>query len=139
MRSLIGLRSPRGRTICSIFIALAICAPIYMWSPVLADPRAAIGYSVEVIRKPGAIFAGLARDGNALLVTDLSDGRLYRRRADGQFLAFGPTLPHGIDVIGDYITEINVTSPTGIREVKRFGGADIAALIWDAIEKRMLG
>ena len=42
----------------------------------------------------------------------------------------------GIDVIGDYLTEINVTSPTGIREVKRFGGADIAALIWDAIERR---
>ena len=34
----------------------------------------------------------------------------------------------GIDVIGDYMTEINVTSPTGIREVKKFGGADIAAL-----------
>ena len=42
----------------------------------------------------------------------------------------------GIDVIGDYLTEINVTSPTGIREVKRFGGADIASLIWDAIEAR---
>jgi glutathione synthase len=40
----------------------------------------------------------------------------------------------GIDVIGDYLTEINVTSPTGIREVKRFGGADIAALFWDAVE-----
>jgi glutathione synthase len=42
----------------------------------------------------------------------------------------------GIDVIGDYLTEINVTSPTGIHEVRRFGGADIAKLIWDAIEKR---
>ena len=42
----------------------------------------------------------------------------------------------GIDVIGDYLTEINVTSPTGIWEVKRFGGADIAALVWSAIEKR---
>ena len=42
----------------------------------------------------------------------------------------------GIDVIGDYLTEINVTSPTGIHEVKRFGGPDIAALIWDAIERR---
>ena len=42
----------------------------------------------------------------------------------------------GIDVIGDYLTEINVTSPTGIREVKKFSGTDIAALIWDAIEKR---
>jgi glutathione synthase len=42
----------------------------------------------------------------------------------------------GIDVIGGYLTEINVTSPTGIREVKRFGGPDIAVMIWDAIEKR---
>lgn len=42
----------------------------------------------------------------------------------------------GIDVIGDFLTEINVTSPTGIREIRRFGGADIAALIWDAIEAR---
>ena len=33
------------------------------------------------------------------------------------------------------MTEINVTSPTGIQEVRRFGGADIAALIWDAIER----
>jgi glutathione synthase len=43
----------------------------------------------------------------------------------------------GIDVIGDYLTEINVTSPTGIQELKRFGGADGAALIWDAIEDRL--
>jgi glutathione synthase len=43
----------------------------------------------------------------------------------------------GIDVIGAYLTEINVTSPTGIREVKRFGGADIAALVWDAVEDRV--
>jgi len=42
----------------------------------------------------------------------------------------------GIDVIGGYLTEINVTSPTGIREVKRFGGPDIAVLIWDALERR---
>ncbi len=45
----------------------------------------------------------------------------------------------GIDVIGAYLTEINVTSPTGIREVKRFGGADIAAMIWDVIEDRRAG
>ena len=42
----------------------------------------------------------------------------------------------GIDVIGDYMTEINVTSPTGIREVKKFGGADIAGLFWDAVEDK---
>ncbi len=40
----------------------------------------------------------------------------------------------GIDVIGDYMTEINVTSPTGVREIKKFGGADVAALFWDAVE-----
>ena len=46
----------------------------------------------------------------------------------------------GIDVIDGYLTEINVTSPTGIRAVKNFGGADIAALIWDKIEaKRAAG
>jgi len=40
----------------------------------------------------------------------------------------------GIDVIGDVLTEINVTSPTGIREIKRLSGTDIAAMTWDAIE-----
>ncbi|MCZ2328078.1 glutathione synthase [Bartonella sp. F02] len=44
----------------------------------------------------------------------------------------------GIDVIGDYITEINVTSPTGLREIKRFDGTDIASLFWDVVEKKRL-
>jgi glutathione synthase len=43
----------------------------------------------------------------------------------------------GIDVIGPYLTEINVTSPTGIRQIKAFGGADIASLIFDAVERRV--
>ena len=42
----------------------------------------------------------------------------------------------GIDVIGDYLTEINVTSPTGIRSVKALGGPDIAAMIWERIEAK---
>jgi glutathione synthase len=42
----------------------------------------------------------------------------------------------GIDVIGEYLTEINVTSPTGIVEIRRFGGPNIAGLIWDAIEAK---
>jgi glutathione synthase len=42
----------------------------------------------------------------------------------------------GIDVIDGFLTEINVTSPTGIRAVKNLGGADIAALIWDKIEAK---
>src|SRR5690242_16863185 len=43
----------------------------------------------------------------------------------------------GIDVIDGWLTEINVTSPTGIRSIKQFGGPDIAALIWDKIEARL--
>ena len=40
----------------------------------------------------------------------------------------------GIDVIGDCLTEINVTSPTGVREILAFSGIDVAALTWDTIE-----
>jgi glutathione synthase len=45
----------------------------------------------------------------------------------------------GIDVIDGYLTEINVTSPTGIRAVKSFGGPDVAAMIWDRIERKRRG
>lgn len=43
----------------------------------------------------------------------------------------------GIDVIGDYITEINVTSPTGIQEIGRLNNDNLAAKIWDAIEAKV--
>jgi glutathione synthase len=58
-------------------------------------------------------------------------------------LAIGPELRKrgllfvGIDVIDGYLTEINVTSPTGIRAVKRLGGPDVAVAIWDAIEAKL--
>jgi glutathione synthase len=42
----------------------------------------------------------------------------------------------GIDVIGDYLTEINVTSPTGLRAIRNLGGPDIAVTIWDCIERK---
>jgi glutathione synthase len=45
----------------------------------------------------------------------------------------------GIDVIGDWLTEINVTSPTGIQELERFDGVNIAARVWEAIEARRRG
>ncbi len=57
--------------------------------------------------------------------------------------AIGPTLKEkglvfvGIDVIGDYLTEINVTSPTGIQEINRLDGAGLEKLVWDAIETRL--
>ncbi len=56
--------------------------------------------------------------------------------------AIGPELKKrglifvGIDVIGDWLTEINVTSPTGIQEIARFDGTDLAAKIWDVIEAK---
>ena len=43
----------------------------------------------------------------------------------------------GIDVIGDKLTEINVTSPTGVQEMKRFTGIDAAQLFWDAVDRRL--
>jgi glutathione synthase len=45
----------------------------------------------------------------------------------------------GIDVIGGWLTEINVTSPTGIRAIKNLGGPDVAAIIWDKIEQKRGG
>ncbi len=45
----------------------------------------------------------------------------------------------GIDVIGDWLTEINVTSPTGIQELERFDGTNAAARIWEAIEAKRAG
>ncbi|WP_050526216.1 glutathione synthase [Pseudorhodobacter aquimaris] len=56
--------------------------------------------------------------------------------------AIGPTLRDngqifvGIDVIGDWLTEINVTSPTGIQELERFDGTNTAAKLWDVIEAK---
>ena len=43
----------------------------------------------------------------------------------------------GIDVIDGWLTEINVTSPTGIQELERFDGINAAAMMWDAIERRL--
>ena len=57
--------------------------------------------------------------------------------------AIGPTLRDqgmifvGIDVIGDYLTEINVTSPTGLQEIARFDGVHIEKSIWDRIEAKV--
>ncbi|HEX2655206.1 MAG TPA: glutathione synthase [Xanthobacteraceae bacterium] len=74
--------------------------------------------------------------GGAAQMTELSD------REREICVRLGPALRErgllfvGIDVIGGFLTEINVTSPTGIRAVKRLGGPDIAAMIWDKIEAR---
>jgi glutathione synthase len=65
------------------------------------------------------------------------------RREQDICAAIGPTLREqglvfvGIDVIGDYMTEINVTSPTGIQEINRLDGVALERTLWDAIEKRV--
>ncbi|MDX1580291.1 MAG: glutathione synthase [Alphaproteobacteria bacterium] len=57
--------------------------------------------------------------------------------------AIGPALKErglifvGIDIIGPYLTEINVTSPTGIQEIDRFDGINIAGMIWDVVEGKI--
>ncbi|QQS14389.1 MAG: glutathione synthase [Rhodospirillales bacterium] len=59
--------------------------------------------------------------------------------------AIGPELRRrgmifvGIDVIGDYLTEINVTSPTGLQQIDRFDGVNLEGRIWDAVEARRRG
>ncbi|HEV3042508.1 MAG TPA: glutathione synthase, partial [Roseiarcus sp.] len=93
-----------------------------------------------VNRVPSAddIRANMAR-GGAALATELT------QREREICLTIGPELKRrglvfvGIDVIDGYLTEINVTSPTGIRAIERVGGPNLAAAIWDAIERKRGG
>jgi glutathione synthase len=75
--------------------------------------------------------------GGAAEATDLTDRERAICERLGPALRVRGLLFTGIDVIGDYLTEINVTSPTGIRAIKRLGGPDIAAMIWDRIEEQV--
>ena len=64
-------------------------------------------------------------------------------RARAICAAIGPALRQrgmifvGIDVIGDYLTEINVTSPTGLQEIARYDRVNLEGRIWDAIEGKL--
>jgi glutathione synthase len=101
---------------------------------ILVDGKAAGG----VMRVPakGEARANLHVGGTAVKTT-------LTKREREICEAIGPALTErglifvGIDVIGDYLTEINVTSPTGIQEIGRFDGVNIEAQIWDAIEARI--
>jgi glutathione synthase len=74
--------------------------------------------------------------GGVPTATELTDRERHICERLGPHLRERGLLFVGIDVIGGFLTEINVTSPTGIRSVKNFGGPDIAALIWDKIEAK---
>ena len=69
--------------------------------------------------------------------TDLTASDLYICKAIGPMLKDRGQILVGIDVIGDKMTEINITSPTGVQELKEFTGIDAAALAWDAIERKL--
>jgi hypothetical protein len=101
--------------------ALIVTALLAMIPQAVADPVVSPQYRLKVEHHEGASFAGLARDGVALLVTDLANGRLYRREADGQMRIFGPQLPHGPDSFGD---------PAGPYRVERSGSSYIVAQGW---------
>jgi glutathione synthase len=69
--------------------------------------------------------------------SDLDDKDLRIADAIGAFLKEKDLLFCGIDVIGGYLTEINVTSPTGLREIKTLSGIDLAVDIWDSITSKL--
>jgi hypothetical protein len=106
---------------------LALAATWVGVTVALADPTSDRSYAIETVHKNGAIFAGLAQGGATLLVTDLADGRLYRLDKAGRFEAFGPTLPHGIDVIGD---------PTGPYHIAPFGKLYLVSQGWTPVNDK---
>jgi glutathione synthase len=75
--------------------------------------------------------------GGKAVPTELTEDDMRICNAIGPMLKERGQILVGIDVIGDKMTEINITSPTGVQELKRFSGIDAAALCWDAIAKRL--
>ena len=69
--------------------------------------------------------------------TDLTDDDLRICAAIGPMLKERGQILVGIDVIGDKMTEINITSPTGVQELKRFSGIDAVEACWDAIDSKL--
>jgi glutathione synthase len=100
---------------------------------ILVDGKAA--GAVNRIPAMGEARSNLHVGGRAEQST-LTDRERHICESIGPALAERGLIFVGIDVIGDYLTEINVTSPTGIQEIGRFDNIDIPAMIWDAIEKR---
>jgi glutathione synthase len=89
--------------------------------------------AINRVPADGQVRSNLARGGRAEAV-ELTERDREICRIIGPELKARGLLFVGIDVIGDYLTEINVTSPTGGQQLKRFGGPDIAAVLWDRIE-----
>ena len=91
--------------------------------------------AVNRIPAPDDLRSNMARGGTPV-ETDLTPREREICATVGPPLRERGLLFVGIDVIDGYLTEINVTSPTGIRAVKNLGGPDAAAMIWDRIEAK---
>jgi len=91
--------------------------------------------AVNRVPAPDDLRSNMVR-GGAAQATDLSPREQEICKTLGPALRAEGLLFVGIDVIDGFLTEINVTSPTGIRAVARLGGPDIAAKIWDVIEAK---
>jgi glutathione synthase len=91
--------------------------------------------AVNRVPQPDDLRSNMVRGGAAQETELTARERLICERLGPALRARGLMFV-GIDVIDGFLTEINVTSPTGIRAVKRLGGPDIAALIWDSIEAK---
>jgi len=91
--------------------------------------------AINRVPADGQVRSNLARGGRAEEV-GLTARDLEICAQIGPELSRRGLLFVGIDVIGDYLTEINVTSPTGAQQLRKFGGADAAAALWDVIEIR---
>jgi glutathione synthase len=91
--------------------------------------------AVNRVPAPDDLRSNMVR-GGAARATDLTAREREICAALGPSLRERGLLFVGIDVIDGNLTEINVTSPTGIRAIGRLGGPDVAAKIWDAIEKK---
>ena len=91
--------------------------------------------AVNRVPQPGDIRSNMVR-GGAANATELSDREKEICTTIGPHLKAMGLLFVGIDVIDGNLTEINVTSPTGLRAIQRLGGPDLAAEIWDAIEAK---
>jgi glutathione synthase len=89
--------------------------------------------AINRVPASGQVRSNLARGGRAEAV-ELTPRDREICAAIGPELRRRGLLFVGIDVIGDYLTEINVTSPTGAQQLKRFGGPDAASVLWDKIE-----
>lgn len=92
--------------------------------------------AINRLPKSGEIRSNLAAGGSAQS-TDLTPREAEICARIGPDLAARGLIFVGIDVIGGYLTEINVTSPTGIVAIDRFNGTNTPARIWDAIETRL--